>query len=366
MGEKRISIKDFLTRLKSSKKPLEEVDKIVENENLAALIRRKYLEEKLGLSLSATGSSILDFVELEGKISYKPIGAIQVPVTVIGPIRIDGTWIRAEKLIPLASIYPALMRSVELGAKLLEDTRIRIKINRCWLRIFTISTPGKRVDLCSMIEKKLLTTETYSDLRIICYGRGAGHIINTVMIGDQKPCIRLLDLIESNIFKEILLETQGSLIPIITPYIVFDMSASTDISKNKIEDLGIKYSMFMESYNTIEDLKPIDNSLLPVILGVLTSFYLSIGLKPEYALRSEVKQYMVSTRFRKININVNPRIILPVYFTYDEMTLMNKEIFNILQINEPKPNYLAELIASLLLVSYIGLLGDIAKNASQE
>jgi hydroxymethylglutaryl-CoA reductase (NADPH) len=363
LGERRNSIKDFLYRLKSFKKPLEEIDKLIDNENLAALLRRKLLEEKLDISLSATGSSILDFTEIKDKVSYKPIGAIQVPVTVIGPLRIEGLIIRGEKYIPLASIYPALMEAVDLGSKTLEDSHIRIKPGRIWLRIFTISPREKPVDLCKLIEDRIIS-KGIENLRILCYGRGAGHIINTVIIGEYGMGKQLLSLIESGEIQKILLETIGSGIPIITPYLVFDSIVSSEINKGKLNDLGVKPGLFIEAYNAIEDLKPIDNSLLPVILGVLTSFYLSIGIKPEYALRSDIKQFSLINRFRKIILRIESRLILPLMISIDETTIMNREVLSILKLERIRPETIAEIGHALMFTSYTGLIASIAKSAS--
>lgn len=364
MGEHRLSIKDFLLKLKTSKKPLEEINELVENQNLAALIRRKFLEEKLNISLSATGSSILDFVEAEGKISYKSIGAIQIPVTVIGPLKINGFYVKEEKYIPLASIYPALMEAVELGSKIVEDSRIRVKTNRCWLRIFTVSPREKPIDLCKTIESKILALSGAEKLKILCYGRGAGHLINTVMIGDYGECSYLIKLVEEGKINEITLETIGSKIPIITPYIIFDTNINTEIYKGKLSSYGIEPNLFLEAYNTLEDLKPIDNSLLPVILGVLTSFYSSIGIKPEYALRSDIRQYNMLTKFRKMIVSLNSRIILPLTMSLEEASIMNREIIGILQLASLKPEYISEIASALILVAYVGLVASIAKMAT--
>ncbi|ABN70428.1 hypothetical protein Smar_1337 [Staphylothermus marinus F1] len=363
MGERRSSIKDFLSKLKSSKKPLEEVDELVENQNIATLLRRKILEEKLNISLSATGSSILDFVETEGKISYKSIGAIQIPVTVIGPLKIDGYYIRDEKYIPLASIYPALMEAVDLGAKIIGDTRIRVKINRCWLRLFTVSPRRSPIDLCRIVESEIQALNEYEKLKVLCFGRGAGHIINTVMIGENGICETLSKWIEKNDLNELLIKTIGSKIPVITPYLVFDTSINTDIHKGRFGDYNIEPNLFLEAYNALEDLKPIDNSLQPVILGVLTSFYSSIGIKPEYALRSDIRQYNVFTKFRKITVSINSRIILPLTININELSIMNKEVVGILKLESLKSKYLSEIASALVLVAYIGLIASIAKES---
>lgn len=361
MAEKN-SIKDFLEKIHALAKPLDQISELTDNENLAALLRRKYLEEQLGFSLSATGSSILDFVELENRVSYKPIGAIQIPITVIGPVEIEGVWNKGKKYIPLASIYPALMKAVDLGSKLLSNTRIRIKLQRCWLRLFTISTRQQRVDPCRLVEDVLATTY---NLRILCYGRGSGHIINTVMIGDEAPCHQLREILADGLIENILFKIEGYMIPVITPYLNFDTRIIADIPRGSLDELGIEYSLFIETYNTMEDLRPIDSSLYPIILGVLSSLYTALGLKPEYGLRSEIRRYMLVSRFKNIVSTLEARVSMPIEIRSEELTLMNKELIQLLKLEENSPFSLSEIAGTVIMVSYVGILTNIAKEASR-
>ena len=359
---KRDNIKDFLKKIRALAKPLDQISELTDNENLAALLRRKYLEEQLGFSLSATGSSILDFVELENRVSYKPIGAIQIPITVIGPVEIEGVWNKGEKYIPLASIYPALMKAVDLGSKLLSSTKIRLKTQRCWLRLFTISTRQQRIDLCRLVEDVLASTY---NLRILCYGRGSGHIINTVMIGDEAPCQQLREILTDGLIKNVLFKIEGYMIPVVTPYLNFDIRIIADISKGSLDEFGIEHSLFIETYNTMEDLRPIDNSLHPIILGVLSSLYTALGLKPEYGLRSEIRQHMLASRFRKIVSTLEARVSMPIEIRNEELTLMNKELIQLLRLEENSPFSLSEIAGVVIMISYTGLLASIAKEASR-
>ncbi|MEN2999848.1 MAG: hydroxymethylglutaryl-CoA reductase (NADPH) [Acidilobaceae archaeon] len=85
--------------------------------NLAALVRRKYLERKLNVSLSALGSTVLDFKELYGRNIENPIGAVQIPVGVAGPLKVEGEYAKGEFYVPLATTEGALVASVNRGAK---------------------------------------------------------------------------------------------------------------------------------------------------------------------------------------------------------------------------------------------------------
>lgn len=87
------------------------------NANEAALARRLWLERKLGVSLSSIASTILDFQELYGRNIENPIGAVQLPVGVAGPLRVEGDYARGEFFVPLATSEGALVASVNRGAK---------------------------------------------------------------------------------------------------------------------------------------------------------------------------------------------------------------------------------------------------------
>ncbi len=361
MGTKTsLNIREFLKKILNSKKPLQEIDSI-ENPNLAALLRRKYLEEKLGISLSATGSSILDFSELEGKQSYKPVGAAQIPITIIGPLSIDGSYVNGNKYIPLASIYPALMKTVELGKDLLENTRIKPRLLRCWIRIFTATMKPTR-DSCKIVEKFINNLYPESRVRLLCYGRGGGHIIHTVIIGEEKPCKTIHSLLGSNIFNELVEQLPIIDSPILTPYLAVDYNIRGEILKSQMDKNNIKPEYFIETYNAVEDLKPIDNSINPVILGSISSLYTALGVKPEYGLRTEIRQYMLYTRFRKILLEISSRITIPTIIRTEELSIMNRELAKLLEPEGLSPFTLSDIVASVIMATYTGILGIIARD----
>ncbi len=361
MGAKNsLNIKEFLKKILNSKKPLQEIDRI-ENPNLAALLRRKYLEEKLGISLSATGSSILDFTELEGKQSYKPIGAAQIPITIIGPLSIDGSYISGEKYVPLASIYPALMKTVELGKELLENTRIKPRLLRCWIRLFTATMKPTR-NSCKIVEEFIDNLYPDSKVRLLCYGRGGGHIINTVIIGEEKPCKTIYSLINNNTLNELIIQLPIIDSPILTPYLAVDYNIRGEISKSQMDKNNVKPEYFIETYNAVEDLKPIDNSINPVILGSISSLYTALGVKPEYGLRTEIRQYMLYTRFRRILLEVSARITIPTTIRIDELSIMNRELVRLLEPEGINPFTLSDIVASIIITTYTGILGVIARD----
>lgn len=110
-------IEEVVRGITEGKIRLHEADRILGNANAAALARRLALERMLGVGLSSIGSTILDFEELVGRNIENPIGAVQVPVGVAGPLRVDGEYARGDFYVPLATTEGALVASINRGAK---------------------------------------------------------------------------------------------------------------------------------------------------------------------------------------------------------------------------------------------------------
>jgi len=87
--------------------------------NLAALLRRNYLEKKLGVSLTGIASTIIDFGEVYGRNIENPIGAVQVPMGVVGPLLVKGEYAEGSFYVPMATSEGALIASVQRGVKAL-------------------------------------------------------------------------------------------------------------------------------------------------------------------------------------------------------------------------------------------------------
>jgi hydroxymethylglutaryl-CoA reductase (NADPH) len=82
-------------------------------DDLAA--RRRWIEEKTGAVLGHVGASTLPGEDLRGNIE-NPIGAVQVPLGVAGPLLIQGEHAQGTFYVPLATTEGALVRSYERGA----------------------------------------------------------------------------------------------------------------------------------------------------------------------------------------------------------------------------------------------------------
>jgi hydroxymethylglutaryl-CoA reductase (NADPH) len=82
------------------------------DEDLAA--RRSWVEERTGARLKHVGASTIPAGELRGNIE-NPVGAVQVPLGVAGPLKIDGEHARGTFYVPLATTEGTLVRSFERG-----------------------------------------------------------------------------------------------------------------------------------------------------------------------------------------------------------------------------------------------------------
>lgn len=90
----------------------------LENElpsNEAVRIRRTYLEQESGVSLSRLGSFSIDIDRVVRRNIENMIGAVQIPVGVAGPLRVRGEWADGIYYLPLATTEGALVASVNRG-----------------------------------------------------------------------------------------------------------------------------------------------------------------------------------------------------------------------------------------------------------
>lgn len=81
-------------------------------ESIAA--RRQWIEHKTGASLSHVGSYSISGEEMRGNVE-NPVGTVQVPLGLAGPLLIHGNHARGVFYVPLATTEGALVRSLERG-----------------------------------------------------------------------------------------------------------------------------------------------------------------------------------------------------------------------------------------------------------
>ncbi len=87
-----------------------------------AEVRRLALEKRTGTSLENTGRFTFDAERVSRRNCENLIGVAQVPVGVIGPLRLRGEYVRDEELyVPLATTEGALIASANRGCRALRD-----------------------------------------------------------------------------------------------------------------------------------------------------------------------------------------------------------------------------------------------------
>ncbi len=87
-------------------------DQGYEPEALAA--RRAWIEERTGTTLPLVGASAIPSREMRGNIE-NPIGAVQVPLGIAGPLAVSGEHADGTFYVPLATTEGAVVRSYERG-----------------------------------------------------------------------------------------------------------------------------------------------------------------------------------------------------------------------------------------------------------
>jgi hydroxymethylglutaryl-CoA reductase (NADPH) len=80
--------------------------------------RRRWVEEQTGARLAHVGAGSLPTEDFRGNIE-NPIGTVQMPVGVAGPLRVRGEHAEGVFYVPLATTEGALVRSYERGMALL-------------------------------------------------------------------------------------------------------------------------------------------------------------------------------------------------------------------------------------------------------
>ncbi|MDP8002728.1 MAG: hydroxymethylglutaryl-CoA reductase (NADPH) [Caldisphaera sp.] len=112
------SIDELIEKLLKGEISISKLDQILDA-NLAALARRLFLEKKFNVKLTAIASTLLDFKDIVSHNIENPIGAVQIPLGVVGPLKIDGDFAKGEYYVPMATTEGALVAGVNRGVKLL-------------------------------------------------------------------------------------------------------------------------------------------------------------------------------------------------------------------------------------------------------
>jgi hydroxymethylglutaryl-CoA reductase (NADPH) len=80
--------------------------------------RREWVERQTGVQLPLVGACAIPPEAMRGNIE-NPIGSVQMPLGVAGPLLVDGEHARGTFYVPMATTEGALVRSYERGMVML-------------------------------------------------------------------------------------------------------------------------------------------------------------------------------------------------------------------------------------------------------
>ncbi|KZX14881.1 hydroxymethylglutaryl-coenzyme A reductase [Methanobrevibacter cuticularis] len=112
---------EIINKLKKREIKLYEVEKYSSSVSEAVDIRRKFIEEISDLKLSKIADYTLNMEAAQKKNIENPIGTIQIPVGIAGPLKVKGKYADGDFYVPLATSEGALVASVNRGASTITE-----------------------------------------------------------------------------------------------------------------------------------------------------------------------------------------------------------------------------------------------------
>jgi len=109
-------INEVVERIVRGEIDFHKADELLEG-NAALVARRLALERLTGTSLPNIGSTVIDYDEIKNRNAENVIGAVQVPLGIVGPLEVRGDYAKGRFYVPLATTEGALIASVNRGAK---------------------------------------------------------------------------------------------------------------------------------------------------------------------------------------------------------------------------------------------------------
>lgn len=110
---------DILGKVMNGEIKLHEIEKHTQNVDEAVDIRRKFAEKLANISLEHISHYSLNMEEAHKKNIENPIGAVQIPVGIAGPLKLKGEFAEGDYYVPLATSEGALVASVNRGCSVI-------------------------------------------------------------------------------------------------------------------------------------------------------------------------------------------------------------------------------------------------------
>jgi len=113
---------ELLQKIINGEIKIYQIEKFTKTPKEAVEIRREAIEKLTNTNLSNIGKYALDPNNLFGKNIENMIGAVQVPMGVIGPLKINGNYAKGEFYVPMATSEGALLASTNRGASVITSS----------------------------------------------------------------------------------------------------------------------------------------------------------------------------------------------------------------------------------------------------
>ncbi len=112
----------IIEKLKNREMKLYEVEKHSSSVQEAIDLRRKFIENVTDSKLNKIADYTLDMKSAGQKNIENPIGTIQIPLGIAGPLKINGEYANDEFYVPLATSEGALVASVNRGCSTITES----------------------------------------------------------------------------------------------------------------------------------------------------------------------------------------------------------------------------------------------------
>ena len=106
---------EIIEKLLAGEMKLYQIDNFTENATEALDIRREFIEKHSGIELNQIANYTLDMELAFAKNIENPIGTVQIPIGVAGPLKINGEHAKDEFFVPFETSEVALLTSVNRG-----------------------------------------------------------------------------------------------------------------------------------------------------------------------------------------------------------------------------------------------------------
>lgn len=173
--------------------------------------RRRWVEAKTGARLDLVGAYAFPSDEMRGNVE-NPVGAVQVPLGVAGPLLVHGEHARGTFYVPMATTEGTLVRSYERGMVALTRAggavvRLDVDENRV-SPVFVLPGVAEAVEFAAEVGRRFeplraeaeATTRHGRLLRIVprpigravtvdfCYATGDAHGMNMIALATDRAC----------------------------------------------------------------------------------------------------------------------------------------------------------------------------------